>query len=527
MEEHTQDAALGGSQADGPALSFSNFPPESHPATELPLAYRAVRGGTWVILSSYWTIGFGFLANILLTRLLSPEVFGGYALALFFVALFQLRSKLGLNYAFAQDPATNAESIGTFFFLEIALGLSSLLIVLVAAPILVALGYEQIVVVVCIVLTFVNFTESFTSALGVTLDKTLHFKPMSAVQFIVFPLSYVPAFVLALNGGGVWSLVVQAVSYSLMLQVSGLIIVTRYMPEIWSRRWRFSRARAKRYLRFGSITGLGIFSGSLMTTLDNFYIGTFVGITALGYYDRAYRMAQWPALLFNSISTRVSFFTYARLQNDPQRLEKAVTMMLWLMTILALPIGLMLMVTAPDLLALLYGEKWLSSTPFLLLLAAYSIVRPLIENMGGLFIAIGKPQLTTKVTLFQIITLAVVGLPMTLAFGAIGTSLAVGLALIVGIVLIYFSLRRIMSIQVLPLLGAPVLAAGLTIVGYLVIQYLADLNSVPLLWRTVFKVIYAGGAFYSLVLLIQFKPTLERLNYVRRLLRQKDGSIEV
>jgi lipopolysaccharide exporter len=521
MEEPAQDASPGESQVDGPAFSFSNFSPESHATAELPLAYRAVRGGTWAILSSYWTIGFGFLANILLTRLLSPDVFGGFALALFFVTLFQLRPKLGLNYALAQDPVTNAESIGTFFFLEVALGLSSLLIVLVVAPILVALGYAQIVVVVCIVLTLVSFIESFTSALGVILDKALHFKPMSAIQLIAFPLSYLPAFLLALNGGGMWSLVAQVASYSLMLQVSGLIVVTRYMPDIWSSRWRFSRSQAKRYLRFGSITGLGIFSGSLMTTLDNFYIGTFVGTTALGYYDRAYRMAQWPAVLFNSISARVSFFTYARLQNDPQRLEKAVTMMLWLMTILALPIGLMLIVAAPDLLALLYGEKWLPSAPFLLLLAAYSIVRPIIENMGGLFIAIGKPQLTTKVTLFQIITLAVVGLPMTLALGAIGTSLAVGLALIVGIVLIYFSLRRIISIQVFHLLGAPLLAASLTIIGYIVIQYLADLNSAPLLWRTVFKIIYAGGTFYGLVLLIQFKPTLQRLNYVQRLFRQK------
>ncbi len=495
--------------------------PESQTTAEPPLAHRAVRGGAWVIVSSYWTIGFGFLATIFLTRLLSPEVFGEFALALFFVTLFQLRPKLSLNFAFAQDPATNAESIGTFFFLEVALGLSSLLIVLAASPILIALGYAQIVIVVCIILTLVSFTESFTSALGVILDKALHFKPMSAIQFVAFPLSYLPAFLLALKGGGIWSLVVQMAAYSLMLQVSGVIVVTRYMPGIWSRRWRFNRSLAKRYLRFGSITGLGIFSGSLLTTLDNFYIGTFVGTTTLGYYDRAYRMAQWPALLFNSISSRVSFFTYARLQGDPQRLEKAATMMLWLITILALPIGLMLIIAAPDLLTLLYGASWLPSTIFLRLLAAYSIVRPIIENMGGLFIAIGKPQLTTRVTVLQVVVLAVVGLPVTLAFGAIGTSLTVGLALVVGMVLIYINLRRIIPVQVFRLFSVPLLAAGLTILGYIVIQRLSDLNTVPLFWRTAFKIIYAGGAFYGLVLLLQFKPTLQRVNYVQRLFRQK------
>ncbi len=182
---------------------------------------------------------------------------------------------------------------------------------------------------------------------------------------------------------------------------------------------------------------------------------------------------------------------------------------------------MILIIAAPDLLALLYGEKWLPSTPFLRLLAAYSIVRPIIENMGGLFIAIGKPHLTTRVTIAQVAVLAVAGLPMTLSFGAIGTSLAVGLALIVGMVLIYLVLRRITSIHLLRLVAVPLLAAGLTICGYLALEYLGRLNGLSLFWRTVFKVVYAGGAFYGLMLLLQFKPTLQRLNYVQRLFRQK------
>ncbi len=58
-----------------------------------PLAYRAVRGSLWSVGSAYWVIGFGFVANILLTRLLTPAVYGDFALAVFFATLFQLRSK--------------------------------------------------------------------------------------------------------------------------------------------------------------------------------------------------------------------------------------------------------------------------------------------------------------------------------------------------------------------------------------------------------------------------------------------------
>ena len=54
-----------------------------------PLAFRVVRGGLFVAASSYFNIGFGFLANLLLTRLLAPEAFGTFALAVFFFHIAQ------------------------------------------------------------------------------------------------------------------------------------------------------------------------------------------------------------------------------------------------------------------------------------------------------------------------------------------------------------------------------------------------------------------------------------------------------
>ncbi len=48
------------------------------------LSQRVVRGGLFVAASSYFNIGFGFLANLVLTRLLAPEAFGTFALAMFF-----------------------------------------------------------------------------------------------------------------------------------------------------------------------------------------------------------------------------------------------------------------------------------------------------------------------------------------------------------------------------------------------------------------------------------------------------------
>ncbi|RMD82976.1 MAG: polysaccharide biosynthesis protein, partial [Chloroflexi bacterium] len=85
--------------------------PANGQITEQPLAYRAVRNGVWVALGSYWVNGFGFVANIALIRLLTPAIYGEFALAMFFYTLFDLQSKVGLNFAFAQQREVNGETI--------------------------------------------------------------------------------------------------------------------------------------------------------------------------------------------------------------------------------------------------------------------------------------------------------------------------------------------------------------------------------------------------------------------------------
>jgi len=55
---------------------------------------------------------------------------------MFFFSLFNLRPKVGVGYAFAQRPQTTGELIGTHLALDVAAGLGSFALALIAAPIL-------------------------------------------------------------------------------------------------------------------------------------------------------------------------------------------------------------------------------------------------------------------------------------------------------------------------------------------------------------------------------------------------------
>jgi len=487
------------------------------PVGEEPLAYRAVRGGLWVTLSSYWMIGFGFLANIFLTRLLFPEAFGTFSLAMFFAQLFRLQPRLGLGRAFAQYKGQSHEGIGTYVILESLAALGSVAIGLLAVPVLLRVGYGEDVTRVSIALLFAAILESFAGIGNTLLDKELHFADSSLVQSIAFPLSYAPAFWLATHDGGVWSLVAQTFTFSLFSLIGIWWMLHHRWPHFRTQRWHFDKALARRFLRFGLTVGLVTLAGMLLTQLDNFFIGTFVNATELGYYDRAYRLAQWPALLLNALLARAAFYTYARLQDDPVRLRKTVEMVLWLTITLSMPVLLILLITAPDLLTLLYTARWLPSTLFLRILVMFALVRPLLMNANQLFIAIGKPGLTMRYNVVQLAVLAVAGLPFTLMWGALGTCFAVGLTLAVGIVLNYRRVRLETGINLGRLLATPGLVALVILAGYWVLNRYTGLTELPLATRVVLKGVYAGAAFVVLSLLVQPRTTRARLDYVRHL----------
>ncbi len=490
-------------------------------APEIPLAYRAVRGGLWVALGSWWTIGFGFVANIILTRLLAPEAFGAFALAMFFAQLLRLEPKLGVSQAFGQYKETSGESVGTYLGLNSLIILAGLLLTIVAAPILRALGYEALVVQVALVLALAAALESIGALAGVMLDREMCFGPTSRLQMIVFPLSYLPAFWLATHGGGVWSLASQTLAYSALMSVGGWWIARRQLLHIFQMRWRFSRPLAGRFLRFGVAVGATVLAAMLLTQLDNFLIGTIVGVTVLGFYDRAYRTAQWPSTLLTNMVSRTAFYTYARLQDDLPRLRKTVTMVLWAIVLLAWPIALIIFVTAPDLIVLLYGERWLPSVPYLRLLVLIAAARPVWDNVTTLFMAIGKPRLNLVFMGVQIGVLIAAGWPLTLLWGAVGTCTAVGLAFAVGLVGAYSVLRRNLGVPIETSLLIPVLVSFLVVAGYMLVNRLTDINALSVPVRVGVKSLWVIVVYLGLNFLLQPRLMRGRVEYVGKLARQQ------
>lgn len=491
---------------------------------EIPLATRIVRGGAAVAITSYFLFGVGFLSNLILTRLLAPADFGIFALGTFFFALVNIRPKVGIEQAFAQHPNSNAESSGTYAALSVASGVASLMLAFIAAPILSAFGYSQSVIIVTLALAGIGVMDSVMGIAWVQLDKALLFARVSLVTALAFPLSYLPAFYLAFNGGGYWALLAQNIAYSILLLIGLWITARRTLPHLWKLRWTFSRMLARQFLRFGVFVGLATIFSTIVYQFDNFLVGTFVSVNTLGYYDRAYRIAQWSSILVGSVLTRTAFYAYSRLQNDPVRLTKTAQMSLWIVTTVAVPIALVIFITADDLILFLFGEKWLPSAILLRFLVAYSILRPLLDDASSLFIAVGHPRRTTFVVMFQALALVAAATPLTFSFGAIGTAVGVGSAFVIGLIVTYYFVRRTLpQLSLRDAFVVPFVASAITLfIGLTASQQIHQVIASSFIILIALTLLTLA-LYFGLTMILRPRVTRERARYVWRLFRQQES----
>ncbi len=340
------------------------------------------------------------------------------------------------------------------------------------------------------------------------------------------PLSYLPAFWFAWTGRGNLSLIGQSLAFSVLSWIFFGVFIWLRMRALFKLGWRFDRALARRYLGFGAMTGLASFISNLVTQTDNFIVGTRTGTVALGYYDRGYRTAQWPNLLLNTVLSRSALFTYAQVKDDAARLRKTFIMVVWLTIGMAAPIALGLAIAGPDLIRVVYGERWLPAVPILQLLVVAAVMRPIWDNVYALFVGYGRPQRAIWIGGIQLGVLFALGWGLAGLYGSIGVAVAVIVAYLAALALAWWYTRDLLQLtgrDLLELFGAPLLAAVLTLASYWLLRQALPLDQWPPVVRIVGGGLYGALGFYAISFLIQPRGTLARIQYVLRLLRRREA----
>ncbi|CAG0936779.1 Lipopolysaccharide biosynthesis protein WzxC [Thermoflexales bacterium] len=482
----------------------------------------AVRNTVWLTILSYAAQFIAFGATIILTRFLGPKVFGLLAIGLFWSSLLSLRSKLGLTQASIRQPELNGELLGTYYVLDLSVtGLSLILGVGLAVIFSQTIyGSEPTVGLIIVVMLIVESLPALVNPLGLALERELQLSRLTLVYLVSTIISYALAIILALVGAGLWSLLGMNIANAIITLVGTYVVCRWRLPQVFHLHWRFSRPMARRLLKQGVPMGLAnMGTTNIVNQYDNFLIGTFVNPTMLGFYDRAYRLSQWPNVLLTQVLSRVGFITFARVQNDLPRLTHAMRLSLWVITTLGVPIALMLAFGASEVVEILYGPAWFVSSFFLRFLAVYTLFSPFISLAGSLAYALGNIRMTVWITGAQVITILSVATFLTLAFGAVGTVLGVGVTVAIGFVISTLYIFRRLPLSARATFGAPLLAVSIASAVTLFVMSQSGWHELTPLIRLIIIGCTSSGLYLISVVVLDPQEMLARVRYVTRTFR--------
>lgn len=469
------------------------------------IAGQAFKGSFFSIGSAAITIVSGFVRSIVLARLLLPEHFGTVALALFFVSLTDSIRNFGFHEALIHRDTDIPKAASTYFVLKVSLTAIIVLLMLALTPLLRTFYPAQPQMIsAMIALSFVEIVRAVNSTPDILLRKNLDFKYLALLDVSSSLAMTIVAPAMAWAGFGFWSLVGE-LAVPVLIRTVGLWVVRR--P--WRLSLRFDKEIARWYFRFGSFLFLSSSFGFLLDQFDDFWTGTALGATPLGFYSRAYEFARYPRRVIGTPITRVFFPTYAKLQHDRLQLSKAYYRASGLIVRVGFLFSLVFALVIPEFIRIFIGAKWLPMALTFRLMLLYTLLDPLLNTSVHLITAVGQPRILTRVRALQLVFFVPAVIILAYYFGIEGVAVAADLMLAVGLVLMMAKVREFVDFSPWKMFRYPALGlalgAGAALLAHRLLLLENDLLSL-LLKGGVASVVYIGFMF-----------VLERNEYVKNL----------
>ncbi len=379
---------------------------ENRQSLDADLNRRIVRGSAWV------GIGFGggqivsFASTLALVRLLDPKAFGTVAVGITLLAVISQVQESGLGAALIhgrhRDPRVAASTVLLFG--------ATAGFVLAAATVAVAPLYTRLLHVPEAT-EFVQVLALMPAVRGLAvvptsiLERELDFRSRTYAELSGAIAQAAVAIGCATGGLGAWSLVAGFLTGA-ALQAAVMWLRIPWRPSLFGGSVEMLREML-RYGRFVSGTNIMIIANS---NIDNVTVARFLGTSALGSYNVAWRLAGLPNTVIGVIVGRVMFSVYSRLQHDFAAVRAAYLQNLQRTMLFALPVTVTLGIGAEPIVLGLLGPGWEGAIGPLRLLAIYGVIRLLAAPAGELFKGIGRPHLT----LVSSVTFLATALPMLL-----------------------------------------------------------------------------------------------------------------
>ena len=334
------------------------------------LLKSGTHGMLWLGSSQAFLILIRLLVLIILARWITPEEFGLAGLVLLIVVFSDMVAGLGIVQAMVQRKNLNDQHISAGFAIVFLLSLVFAGALYLASPAISRYAEQDSLgplLQIAVLIFPINACLVIPKAL---LQRKLMFKQLAASEVIAFSMGYgLVGVVMALLGFGAVTLLAASIARSFL----SACLLWWFAPK-----FRFSipgREACQDLLKVGPGFGIAQIGNYLARNSDRFVVFHTFGPAAMGIYDRAFMLSQYPEKFLGQTMDHVLFPIMSNCQDDLERVKRAFCRGCILFAGFSFPCTIPLIVASTEIVVVVLSPQWAPAGPVFRVLAFLLAIR--------------------------------------------------------------------------------------------------------------------------------------------------------
>jgi O-antigen/teichoic acid export membrane protein len=492
-----------------------------------PLAKTVVKSGFWNFFTSIIARLGGLIFTILIARILQPELFGVYSLAISVLLLMVTFSDMGINLtlmrylasALTKNNKNKAAAYFSYLFqIKLILTFSfSALLILLSYPLSVYIFRKPdlffpllLCAIYLIFLSLIGFYESIFYTIQkvqyITLKETIY-------QILRVSLAVLGVYIIANKVVGTILGIIVASFVTLLLL---FWLSYKNHSYLFKKSAGLGKTEKKELLKFLFYITIGGITGAVFGYIDTVILGIFVHSEFIGYYRAAFTLVGGMIGLISITNFLLPIFV----QLKEERLEKVFNKVFKYIALLAFPIALGMAWIAKPFINIIFGSSYLPAAIPLYILSLTIIDGTLGPLFTWLFAAKGKPQITTKLLLFFTVLNIILTFVLVYSmvrinemYALIGASLAVLISRLLTLITMGIFAKKILNLKIyVKNITKPLFASILMLIALIIFQ-----SSTKLIWpKSIIEIIFAAMVYFVVLIAIKGVDT-EDVRLIKKL----------
>lgn len=428
-----------------------------------------LRGTLWVSAAEVASVVVSSLVGLVGARLLEPRDFGLIGTVLVATNLLESATQFGVERALIQRRGDIEPLLDTAWTWQVLRGLILSVLLMAGAPVAAGWYGAPALLELMLVLGLAPLLRGLSNPGVVALARELALER----QFVLRVVPTLGGALLTLGAlvafESVWALCVRTLAEALLSTVLSYALVRRRPRFAWD------VEHLRQLWSYGRWITMSAFMVLVITRGDDLFVSRYFGLHALGLYQMAYLLTNFPATHVAHVLSRAAFPVFARLQDEPAALRASFVGVLTQVLFISFSVFTLLLLGARDLVDYVLGRHWAEATPLIHILALAGLMRSVAGTGSALFHAVGQPRIETVQNLPRLLFIVLGIWPAAAVFGLQGVCLVVLVALLPAIAIWARAIHRVLGLDawsVVALAGRPALVAGLLAVALETARYM-------------------------------------------------------